>query len=63
MRNELLDTSEQAIKVGLDHVGVGSRLNPSLLLILVGRAGKEKNRRLLVEVTYPSTQIKTIQIR
>jgi hypothetical protein len=32
MRNELHDTSEQAIKVGLDHVGVGSRLNPSLLV-------------------------------
>ena len=31
MINEMPDTSEQAIKVGLDHVCIGSRVNPSHL--------------------------------
>src|ERR1700730_17043463 len=63
MRNEMRDTSEQAIKVGLDHVCVGSRLNPSLHVICIGRAGKEKNRRVRVEGTHPATQFKSIEIR
>ena len=56
------DTSEQSIKVGLDHVCIGSRLNPSLLVRFIGRAGKEKNRRMRVEVAHTATQLKTIEI-
>ena len=63
MRNELRDTSQQAIKVGLDHVGIGSRLNPSPLVSFKGRAGKEKNRRVRVEGAHPATQFKAIEIR
>ncbi len=63
MTNKLLDTSEQAIKVGFDHVSIGSGLNSSLLVGFIGRAGKEKNRRVRVEVTHPATQFIAIEIR
>jgi hypothetical protein len=63
LRNELLDSSEQAIKVGLNDVIGGARLNPSLLVSFIGRAGKEKNRRVRVDVTHPATQFKAIEIR
>src|SRR4030095_3402131 len=47
-RNKVLDPSEQAIEVGLDHVSICSRLNPSLLVSFIGRSGNEKNRRVRV---------------
>jgi len=62
MRNELRDTSEQAIKVGLNKVGTGSCLNASLPISVIGRAGIEKNRRVRVEVAHPAAQFKAIEI-
>ena len=52
MKNELRDTSYQAIDVGLSHVGIGSGLNASLLISFIGRAGEEKDRRVRIAVPH-----------
>jgi len=63
MRHKLLNTFEQAIQVGLNQVSIRSRLNPALLVSFIGRAGKEENRCLWIEVTDSATQSKAIEIR
>jgi hypothetical protein len=46
--------------VGLDNVGIGSSLTTHLLISLENRAGKEKNRSVLIEAAHLATQFKPV---
>jgi hypothetical protein len=50
MRNDLRNISDQPREVGLNHVGIGSCLNPSLLVNVRGRAGKELPKHRIIQV-------------